>query len=88
MGGCSSFRPEISNFRAFSEVLASLQSNENFIIVFYRTYVDSVDFIDGTKLLLKFKPHKEDVTPIYLLIKYSHLNESKHLLRCLNMRFA
>ena len=37
---------------------------------------------------LKYKPHKADVAPIYLLIKYSHLCGSKYFSKCHNLKFA
>ena len=40
------------------------------------------------KHFLKYKPHKADVAPIYLLIKYSHLCGSKYFSRCHNLKFA
>ena len=44
--------------------------------------------VNALKEFLKYIPHKEDVTPIYLLIKHSHLSGSKYFSRCLNMTFA
>ena len=37
---------------------------------------------------LKYKPHKEDVPPIYLLIKKSQSSGSRYFSRCLYMMFA
>ena len=38
--------------------------------------------------LIKYIPHKEDLTPIYLLIKHPLLSGFKYFSRWLNMRFA